>query len=89
MNLISFKRREDYGTDLYVQVLHTKRWALFQASVSYNDYPSWPYIQVSSGNSSLLSIMFWAYKFGFDIGFVERTWNWDRLEKLEEESETS
>jgi hypothetical protein len=88
MNLISFKRREDYGTDLYVQVLHTKRWALFQASVSYNDYPSWPYIQVSSGNSSLLSIMFWAYKFGFDIGFVERTWNWDRLEKLEEESET-
>ena len=89
MNLISFKRREDYGTDLYVQVLHTKRWALFQASVSYNDYPSWPYIQVSSGNSSLLSIMFWAYKFGFDIGFVERTWNWDRLEKLEEESETA
>ena len=82
MKLISFKRREDYGTDLYVQVLHTKRWALLQASVSYNDYPSWPYMQISSGNSSLLSAMFWVYKFGFDIGLIERTWNWDRVDEL-------
>ena len=86
MKLISFKRREDYGTDLYVQVLHTKRWAFLQASVSYNDYPSWPYIQIKSGTGSVLSILFWAYKFGFDIGFIERTWNFDRLDELDETS---
>ncbi len=89
MKIISFKRREDYGTDFYVQVLHTKRWTLFQVSVSWNDYPSWPYIQIKSGTGSLLNIMFWAYRFGFDIGFIENTWNWDYLEKVDEEDETT
>lgn len=41
MRLISFKHREDYGHEWYVQVLHTKRWALLQASVSWNDYAGW------------------------------------------------
>jgi hypothetical protein len=91
MKLISFKRREDYGTELYVQVLHTKRWALLQASVSWNDFPGWPYIQIKSGTETLLSIMFCAYKFGFDIGFCEHTWNFEYLEDpdVDEEDETT
>ena len=24
--------------------------------------------------------MFWIYKFGFDIGIIERTWNWNERE---------
>lgn len=88
MKLISFKRREDYGTELYVMVLHTKRWALLQASVSWNDYAGWPYIQIKSGTGTLLSIMFWVYKFGFDIGVCEHTWNFEYLEKLDEEEDT-
>ena len=56
MNIIKLSHREDFGHNWYVQVLFTKRWALFQASVSWNDYPSWPYIQVKSGTGSVLSI---------------------------------
>jgi len=90
MKLISFKHREDYGHEWYVQVLHTKRWALLQASVSWNDYAGWPYIQIKSGTGTLLSIMFWVYRFGFDIGVCEHTWNFEYLKDLDvEEDETT
>jgi hypothetical protein len=91
MNIISFNHREDYGHDWYVRVLHTKRWALFQASVSWNDYAALPYIQIKSGNGSLLNIMFWVHRFGFDIGFIECTWNFEYLEDpdVDEEDETT
>ena len=84
MNLITLKHRYDFGHDWYVQLLHTKRWALFQASVSWNDYAAWPYIQIKSGNGSVLNIMFWAYRFGFDIGIIERTWNWGAMDEADE-----
>jgi len=87
MKLISFKHREDFGHDWYVQVLHTKQWALFQCSVSWMDYPSWPYLQIKSGTGSTLSILFWAYRFGFDIGIIERTWNWDYIQDIDVEGE--
>jgi len=87
MRLISFKRREDYGTELYVQVLHNKRWALLQASVSWNDYASWPFAQVKSGMGTLLSIMVCVYKLGFDIGICEHTWNFEYLNELDGENE--
>ena len=87
MKLISFKRREDYGTELYVQVLHTKRWALLQASVSWNEYPSWAFVQVKSGMGTLLSIMVCVYKLGFDIGVCEHTWNFEYLKDLDVEDE--
>ena len=87
MKLISFKHQEDFGHDWYVQVLHTKQWALFQCSVSWMDFPSWPYLQIKSGTGSTLSILFWAYRFGFDIGIIERTWNWDYIEDPDVEEE--
>ena len=77
MKLINFKHRYDFGHDWYVQILNVKGWSLLQVSVSWNDYPGWPYIQIKSGSGSTLSIMFWVYKFGFDIGIIERTWNWN------------
>jgi len=83
MNLIQFNHREDYGHDWYVQILNVKGWSLIQASVSWNEYPGWPYIQIKSGCGSTLSIMFWAYKFGFDIGIIERTWRWNYGEETE------
>ncbi len=84
MTLFQFKHRYDFGHDWYVQVLNVKNWSLLQVSVSWNDYPGWPYIKISSGTGSTLSIMFWAYKCGFDIGIIERTWKWDYLEELDE-----
>ena len=85
MKLISFRHHEDFGHEWYFQIIHNKRWALLQASVSWNDFPGWPYIQIKSGTGTLLSIIFWAYKFGFDIGVIERTWNWGRMEEIDEE----
>lgn len=80
-----WRYREDFGHEWYVQFLLTDRWALIQASVSWNEYPSWPFIQIQSGGNGLLSILFWAYKFGFDIDLFSRTWNWDYLTELDEE----
>jgi hypothetical protein len=90
MKLISFKHRVDYGDERYIQVLHNKRWALLQASVSWNDYPSFPFLQVRFGMGSLVNIMFCIYKLGFDIGICEHTWNFEYLEDLDvgEEEET-
>ena len=31
----------------------------------------------------MLSILFWAYKFGFDIDIFSRTWNWDYMNREE------
>ena len=91
MKLISFKYREDYGHEWYVQILHNKRWALLQASVSWNEYPSWAFVQVKSGMGTLLSIMVCVYKLGFDIGVREHTWNFEYLNDLDvgEEDEIS
>jgi len=83
VKLITLKHHEDYGHNWYVQVLHTKQWALFQCSVSWMDFPSWPYLQIKSGTGSTLSILFWAYRFGIDVGIIERTWNWDCREDSE------
>jgi len=90
MKLISFKHREDYGHEWYVQVLHNKRWALLQASVSWNEFAGWPYIQIKSGTGTLLSIMCWVYKLGFDVDVFSNTWNFEYLEDLdgEEDEET-
>ena len=77
MSLIKFNRKEDFGTDYYVQVLNVKGWSLLQASVSWNDYPSWPYIQIKSGSGSGLSILLWVHKLGFDLDLISRTWRWN------------
>jgi hypothetical protein len=87
MSIIEFKHRYDFGHEWYVQVLNIKRWSLLQTSVSWNDWPSWPYIQIKSGTGSTLSIMFWVYKFGFDIGILERTWNWNRYDDVDSASQ--
>ena len=85
MKLFNFKHREDFGHDWYVQVLTIKNWSLLQVSVSWNDWPSWPYIQVKSGSGSTFSLLFWAYKFGLDVDVLSRTWRWDYEEKLNEQ----
>jgi hypothetical protein len=86
MKLISLKHRVDCGDEYYVQILHNKRWALLQASVSWNEFACWPFIQIKSGSGTLLSILFWAYKFGFDIGVCEHTWNFEYLKEIDDET---
>jgi hypothetical protein len=89
MNLIQFKHRYDFGHEYYVQLLSIRpiksQWSLLQFSVSWNDFPGWPYLQITFGSNGFFSILFWVYKFGFDIDFFSRTWNWDHLTELDEE----
>jgi len=85
MKLINLKHREDFGHDYYIQILNIKNWSLLQVSVSWNDYPSLPYLQVTSGSNGLLGVLFWAYKFGLDIDILSRTWRWDYFKKEDEE----
>ena len=84
MNLINFKHRYDYGHDWYIQFLNVKGWSLIQTSFSWNDYASWPYLQIKCGCGGMISVIFWVYKFGFDIGLIERTWKWDYLEDCDD-----
>jgi hypothetical protein len=85
MSLIQLRHRYDFGHEVYVQIVNVKRWSLLQVSVSWNDYPSLPYLQITSGSNGLLGILFWAYKFGFDIDVFSRTWNWNYLKESEEQ----
>ncbi len=84
MTLIKFKHRWDFGHDWYIQFLNIKKYSLLQVSVSWMMEPCAPYIQISCGNGHLLSVLFWAHKFGFDIDILNRTWNFGYLDKLDE-----
>lgn len=74
MKLIKFTHEEDYGHDLYVQILFNRRWAFFQGIMSWCEYAGWPYLQIKFGMGSLIYIVFNAHKFGLCIGLFERTW---------------
>jgi len=83
--LIKLRHQYDFGHTWYVQILNIKGLSLLQASVCWSDYSSWPYISIRSGIGSTISIVFWAYKFGFDIGLIERTWRWDYMDNLDDQ----
>lgn len=95
MNLINFNHREDFGDDWSVQILNTgkyfptpfKRRSLIQISVSWNDYPGWPYLQITFGSNGLVGVLFWVYKFGFDLDLFSTTWNFDYLKNLDEKED--
>jgi hypothetical protein len=76
--------RYDFGHDCYASLINIRKWSLFQVSISFNDYPSWPYLQIRSGSGDVLSILFWVYKFGFDFTLISRTWNWARYDDLKD-----
>ena len=81
MKLFKFKYREDFGHEWYAQFLNIKNWSLLQTSVSWNDFPSMPYLQITFGSNGIFSILFWVYKFGLDIDILSRTWNFDYLDQ--------
>jgi len=87
MKWFDYKHRYDFGHEWYAQLLNVKNWSLLQVSVSWNDYPGWPYLQVTSGSSGLLSVLFWAYKFGLDIDILSRTWKWDYRDETKEQED--
>jgi hypothetical protein len=85
--LIQFNVQEDFGTDVYVQVLNIRNWSLLQVSFSWNDYAGLPYLQITMGSNGLFGLLFWAYKLGFDVSLASRTWNFDYMKDCKEYEE--
>lgn len=79
--LIKFMHKKDFGHDYYVQILNIKKWSLFQASISWNDYGGFPYLQVTMGSNGLLGFLFCLGKFGVDFDILSRTYNFDYYKK--------
>ena len=82
-SLIILAKRKDYGTDYYASILNIKKWSLLQISLSWNDYPSYPYLQIRSGTGDVLNVLVWAYKFGLDFTLISRTWEFSRYSEWE------
>lgn len=96
-NLIRFNHREDYGHDWYLQILNTgnhvprpfKDWTLIQMSFSLCQYPGWPYIQIKMGSGGLFSVLTWAWKFGFDLDIISRTWRYEQFDVEDDVEDTT
>lgn len=80
MKLLDFYTKEDFGSEYIFTLLKGKRRSFLQFSFYWNDYPDFPYLQISFGNNRLVDILFWCWKFGFAFevfGFTWRNWNGD------------
>lgn len=76
MKLIQLQHKEDFGHEYILKLLTIRHWNLLQVSVSWNDYPASPYIQMSLGNHRLFSLLTWAYKFAFEIELCGTNWDY-------------
>lgn len=76
MKLFQLNSREDFGREYYFSFLTIKDYSLFQLSVDYNDYSSYPFIQITSGMGKLFSILASVWRFGFCLELLARNWNW-------------
>lgn len=82
--LIQVNVNEDFGTDVYFQILNLRNWSLLQVSFSFNDYAGWPYCQITMGSNGLFGLLFWVWRLGFDVSLLSRTWRWDYMKDCEE-----
>lgn len=91
MRLTNLEHRYDFGADWYVQILNTgrhfprpfKNISLLQISISWNDFPSWPYLQIKSDTDDVLDVLFLFYKFGLNVTILGRTWNPDFMKNID------
>lgn len=74
MEIFKLTTRKDFGYEVRVAFLIVKNTVVIQLSLSWNDYASWPYFQLSSGCGRLLDFFFYAYKVGFEVDILGRPW---------------
>ena len=79
IRIFDYYETEDFGVDHIFTVLKGKRHSFIQVSISWNDYPSFPYLQIAFGNNRLIDILFWCWKFGFSAEIFGITWgSWEK-----------
>ena len=77
-DFIRTKKKKDFGTETYVQLLNIKfkhYWSLIQISLSWNDDPGWPFFQTTFGCNGFFSSLLWVYKFGLGVDIFCRSWD--------------
>jgi len=83
MTPIQFKHWEDFGHEWFIQVLNTskhyprpfKLMSVLQVSIGWCDFPSNPYLRLELGQSRLFGLVFFIYKFSFNIDILSQTWH--------------
>jgi hypothetical protein len=81
VKLFEYYKREDYGVEHIFTLIQGKRRSFLQVSVSWDNYPDMPYLQIGIGNNRLIDILFWCWRFGFVLSLFDFTWNsWEREE---------
>jgi hypothetical protein len=96
MSIIKIFKKEDFGTDVYFQVINfgnrfprpLKNRSVLQFSFGWMDFPSGPYLQIIMGSNGLFGLIFMLYRFSFDVDILSRTWNWDYMREAIEEYDT-
>lgn len=61
MKLFDFEKYEDYGWEFFFQILTSRRFALFDFTLQWDDYGSdeiFPTISLSIGSSHLLGFLY-------------------------------
>ena len=77
MKFVDYYKREDMGMEHIFTLFKSKRRSFIQLSVDWNDYPSGVYLQISIGNNRLFDILFYCWRFGFNLELFGFTWrNW-------------
>ena len=74
MKLFDIEHYEDYGHEWFFQVLTSRRFALLDLTVQWNDYGGdelLPAIQLSIGSSHLFGLYFSWKRFQFDCDIID------------------
>lgn len=74
MKLFEYAKIEEFGTSLNFRALAFKRWNVIQFALSYNDYSSLPYLNITMGNGQLFGFTLYIWKFGIDLGLIDMNW---------------
>jgi hypothetical protein len=79
IHIFQYYKKEDFGTEHIFTVLKGKKRSFVQLGLSYNDYPDFPFLQISFGGNNLIDILFWCWK--FSLAFEVFSYNWSRTEQ--------
>ena len=74
MKLFDYETYEDYGKEWFFQVLTSRKFALLDITVQWDDYgldEMLPAIQLSIGSSHLLGVFIRWKRFQFDCGIID------------------
>jgi hypothetical protein len=84
MKLFDYETYEDYGKEWFLQILTSRKFALLDFTVQWDDYSMdefFPAISLSIGSSHLLGFYFRWKRFQFDFDIINtkpRDLNWYR-----------